>query len=375
MLFFYLLPVAQIYLCLAFYPRRRWISAIGAVFSIEQKKALIASGDFEAIEEPDPVTVELLKDDDERVVAALSDEERLVPSDPAGSTARFLRTGYKLCHVTKNDELVDFSTPESKELFRSTRFLEFDLNGISQNQSESDLTYESGDHARILPVNDKSIVLEMCQQLGLKPIQWAQVTINEGKALPTSVMRIGDLLSLEIDLATQQDDANLPLLQHLLDIARHSDYGSMEAKAELARLDLMVENLRDASHLSTIKAGKLKAASEEAATMTSSLHVQVGGVGGIEMQEPARDVVDNKMKHGRLRSGSLSSHGSASECKVEAPSAALVREDGKKRAVAKIVEFYVTIPELLAQFPITASKLTLADCIETLPRLAPRHYR
>ena len=372
MLFFYLLPVAQIYLCLAFYPRRRWISAIGAVFSIEQKKALIASGDVEAIEEPDPVTVELLQDDDERVVAALSDEERL---GSAGSTARFLRTGYKLCHVTKNDELVDFPTPESKKLFRSTRFLEFDLNGISQNQSESDLTYESGDHARILPINDKYVVLEMCQQLGLKPIQWAQVTINEGKALPTSVMRIGDLLSLEIDLATQQDDANLPLLQHLLDIARHSDDGSMEAKAELARLDLMVENLRDASHLSTIKAGKLKAASEEAATMTSSLHVQVGGVGGIEMQEPARDVVDNKMKHGRLRSGSISSHGSASECKVEAPSAALVREDGKKRAVAKIVEFYVTIPELLGQFPITASKLTLADCIENLPRLAPRHYR
>ena len=208
----------------------RWISAIGAVFSLEQKKALIASGDFEAVEEPDPVTVEFLQDDDERVVAAISEEESLVPSNHgAGSTARFLHDGYKLCQVTKNDELVDFSTSESKKLFRSTRFLQFDLDGISQNQSAPDLSYESGDHARILPVNDSSVVHEMCNRLGVKPAQWAQVTINDGKTLPVSVMRIGDLLSLEIELGTQQDDANLPLLERLLEVARHSDDESMEA--------------------------------------------------------------------------------------------------------------------------------------------------
>jgi len=59
---------------------------------------------------------------------------------------------------------------------------------------------------------------------------------------------------------------------------------------------------------------------------------------------------------------------------VSAPSEVLVREEGKKRAVASITEKYLTIPALLNQFPIALSNLTLADCIETLPRLKPRHY-
>ena len=53
-----------------------------------------------------------------------------------------------------NDELVDFSTEGSKKLFRSTRYLEFDLEGIAKEESAPDLVYETGDHARILPVND-----------------------------------------------------------------------------------------------------------------------------------------------------------------------------------------------------------------------------
>ena len=71
---------------------------------------------------------------------------------------------------------------------------------------------------------------------------------------------------------------------------------------------------------------------------------------------------------------SLDAESSAKNNIVEAPSEALVREEGKKRAIASITEHYVTVPALLEQFPVTTSKLSLADCIETLPRLKPRHY-
>ena len=44
----------------------QWISSVGSLFDLHQKKALVASGDSPAAEEADPVTVELLSDDDDK---------------------------------------------------------------------------------------------------------------------------------------------------------------------------------------------------------------------------------------------------------------------------------------------------------------------
>lgn len=336
------------------------------------------------VEEPG-LTVEVLDDDHEKVSLALTEEQHLVPNDlSAGATARFLPRGYKLCQVTMNDELVDFSTPESEKLFRSTRFLEFSLDGISQHDTQ-DLSYVTGDYAQIMPVNDTSTVLDLCGILSLKPGQWVHIKVEDGPQFSqqVSTMRVGDLLSLELDLATQQNDGNLPLLERMLQIALHSDDTSAQSKTELARLEMITESIKEAGHLAQARADLIKITEEE--TTKSSNFDQVGGLGGVGMKEASMDIADD-MRQGLLKASSMkSSRGfgrarartmscDGSESVVTPPSAALVREEGKKVAIAKIVEHYVTVPGLLKEFPVTSSKLSLADIVETLPRLKPRHY-
>ena len=361
----------------------QWVVGVGALFDLEQKKALVASGDSPDIKEPDPITVELIGNDDERVGVAISEEQRLVPTDlSAGATARFLHSGYKLCQVAMNKELVDFSTDESEKLFRSTRYLEFNLDGISQHTAQ-DLIYETGDHARILPVNDTSVVLEMCDCLGILPSQWINVQIEDGRALPTSIMRVGDLLSLEMNLATQQDDGNLPLLERMLQIARHCENTSVESKAELARLEGMIENIKDAGHIAHVKGEETKRIEEEekCSKFDKEANKVIGNDGRMSMTRGTsiRDI-DNNRRRGMTRGTSSTRIISTrrisldSEEGVVSASLALIREDGKKKAIAKITEHYVTVPALLKQFPITLLRLTIADCIETVPRLSPRHY-
>ena len=278
-----------------------------------------------------------------------------------------------------NDELVDFSTPESEKLFRSTRFLEFSLDGISQHDTQ-DLSYVTGDHAQILPVNDTSIVLDLCRILILKPGQLVHVKVEDGPKFSqqVSTMRVGDMLLLELDLATQQNDGNLPLLERMLQIALHLDDTSTQSKTELARLEMIT-----VIDLAQARADLIKITEEE--TTKSSNFYQVGGLGGVGMKEASMDIADD-MRQGLLKASSMkSSRGfgkarartmswDGSESVVTPPSAALVREEGKKMAIAKIVEHCVTVPGLLKEFPVTSSKLSLADIVETLPRLKPRHY-
>jgi len=179
-------------------------------------------------------------------------------------------------------------------------------------------SYCTGDHACILPSNNFEVVSEMCKIFNLEPTQWVDARVQEGeaKALISRYARVGDILSFEIDLATQESDGNLPLLSQLLEIARNKSSDSKEnqgdnpQKEELLKLERLVESLSEAAD---------------------------------KKQDPSAD-------------------------------GQLARENAKREAIARVMDNFVTIPELLHDFPITASFLTLADCIEFLPRLKPRYY-
>jgi len=326
-----------------------WISKIGSLFDLEQKKALIASGDVTEAEETEPFAVETLLHSDERVVAALSEAKELFPSNGiAGTMARFLPAGYKLCKVTKNEELVDFTTAKSRDLFKSTRYLEFDLSGISKKKS--DLIYETGDHARILPVNDKSLVLDMCNCLGVQPQQWVQIDVRDGPKLSASIMQIGDLFSFELDLAVEEDSI-LPLLDRMLQTARNPASSEVSTD-ELGKLELLVERLHDALHSAEVEPVGIDEVKEE--QKANGGVDEIGGIGGIGL----RQGVQLKMMLEISKSSRKN----------------ICQNVEKSAGAAPINEQYVTIPELLKQFPTITPKLMLADCIETLARLKPRHY-
>jgi sulfite reductase alpha subunit-like flavoprotein len=63
--------------------------------------------------------------------------------------------------------------------FRSTRFLQFDLasdstssDSSSGGSTDTQLKYETGDHAVIIPKNDKQLVKELCDLIVISPYQW-----------------------------------------------------------------------------------------------------------------------------------------------------------------------------------------------------------
>jgi sulfite reductase alpha subunit-like flavoprotein len=303
----------------------QWINSIGSHFNVEQKKALLLSGDgptsaSQDDDEGPPVTVDLVAETDEIVRQAIETEKKfgeMASGSDIGPVSRFLPIGFRLCRVTRNSELVDFSKPGAKDAYKPTRFLEFDLAGISTSKEDSAaLVYETGDHAKLLPANFSAVVDEMCNCLGLTPAQWVNVKIQEGtgRQLTASVARVHDILSYEIDLATQDSDGNWPLLQRLLDVARvlastdSENLGreqQLALKGEISRLDSVTELL----------AGKSDRGSKE------------------------KDA-----------------------------------KDCKKAAITHIMENFLDVPAILKEYPIAASKLSLADCIETLPRLKPRYY-
>ena len=73
-----------------------------------------------------------------------------------------------------------------------------------------------------------------------------------GRQLTASVARVQDILSYEIDLATQDSDGNLPLLLRLLDLARVlastesenlDSQRQLALKGEVSRLDSVTELL------------------------------------------------------------------------------------------------------------------------------------
>mmetsp|Transcript_3234 Transcript_3234/g.7163 ORF Transcript_3234/g.7163 Transcript_3234/m.7163 type:complete len:1592 (+) Transcript_3234:138-4913(+) len=304
----------------------QWITSVGSLFDLQQKQAIVLAGDSpDYVEDNDPISVELLPLDSEKVLAALADEKDLNDSIRVGASssvhnssaavARLLPAGYKLCEVTMNDELVSFPSEESKKLYRSTRFVEFNLKGaVSQGEEKQDLVYETGDHARILPVNDSSVVLAMCQCLDLNPEQWIHINVEDGPAFTASTVRVGDLMAMELDLATSQGDGNLPLLKCLIKAARSSGDTSEQSSDELTRLEDITELILHSADL----------AKEE------------GGEG--------------------------------------ATSKALMREEARKNAINTLTEEYVTIPDLLQQFPVATSHVSLAEVLDVLPRLKPRHY-
>ena len=341
----------------------QWISSIASLFDVDQKRALVAGGDIEVSLEDDgpPVVVEILSDENDKVKAAISEEKELAGDSCVGATVRFLHDGFRLCGVTRNSELVDFSDEESKKTFKSTRFLEFNLDGKSQDPAAKPLAYETGDHARIIPSNNASVVSDMCRCLNLEPGQWVEVKIQEGRALPVSVMRVGDLLALEIDLATQDENGNLTLLTRLVELAQKRSEDAAVAE-ELARLEGMVESITDAADLAMV----IEIKDDKLENKKTSISVaQLGGIGGIgEVSQSEAQKADLALKSAEHAKASV----------TVAPSTTLSREDGRKKAIAAIIEEYVTIPELLKQFPKTTAMLSLADCVETLPRLKPRHY-
>ena len=51
-----------------------------------------------------------------------------------------------------------------------------------------------------------------------------------------------------------------------------------------------------------------------------------------------------------------------------------MREEARKNAINTLTEEYVTIPDLLQQFPVATSHVSLAEVLDVLPRLKPRHY-
>ena len=108
-------------------------------------------------------------------------------------------------------------------------------------------------------------------------------------------MRVGDLFALEIDLATQQEDGNLPLLKRLVELARFSDDESDESKAELARLEMTTEKLMDAGDLAKLEAEKAKEEEERKDNLSGGLD-QVGGLGGMGMDEAVKGIAE-AMKH------------------------------------------------------------------------------
>lgn len=320
----------------------RWVSVIGSLFNLEQNKALIASGDMAEIEDRKPFVVTMLNADDERVIAAVSEEEKLVPNNhSAGTMARFLSRGYKLCKVIRNEELVDFSTAESRELFRSTRYLAFDLDGISKGES-ADLVYETGDHARIFPANDASTVQEMCDCLGVDAKQWIHVHVEDRPPLTVSTMRIEDLFSLELGLA-MQEDANTHLIIRMLEIAR--EFGNTnDLQAELDSLEVLVERLGNSQKAKDVVIEEKEDDGEHFDT--------VGGIGGI----------------------GLHSRGHQATPSTREPKIIESKDAPEPNFAASVVEQHLTVPQLLKQYPSIASLLTLSDCIETLPRLKPRFY-
>lgn len=299
----------------------QWINAIGSYFNVEQKKAMVLSGDLPSsldAEDGPPVSIDLLDASSEKVVAALGDEKAFADKASAadsitGAAARFLPDGFSFCRVTRNSELVDFSEPGSKEAYKSTRFLEFDLAGINKDKETVALKYVTGDHAKIMPSNSPDTVNAMCTCLRLSPDQWVEVKVEEGMGRqPTApVGRVQDFFTFEIDLATQDSDGNLPLFQRLLEIARNLATTESETldeetkttlKDELDRLDSVVE--------------KLSGQGEKGDGMKAS----------------------------------------------------------KKAAITDVMEKYLYIPSILSEFPVTISKLSLADCVEVLPPIKPRYY-
>jgi len=313
----------------------QWITSVGSLFDVQQKLAIVLTGDSaDWIEENDPITAELLPVDSDIVQAALAEENGLKESICSGDSssmhsssaavARLLPAGYKLCEVTMNDELVSFPTEESKALYRSTRFLEFNLEGgVSQCEEKHDLVYETGDHARILPVNDSSVVLAMCQCLELNPEQWVHIKVEDGPAFPASTIRVGDLMAMEIDLATSQDDGNLPLLKCLINAAQASGDKSDQSSNELSRLEDISEFLLSSANLAHYPSDGDKGNNKEQGNNTSK---------------------------------------------------ALMREEARTNAIKTLTEEYVTIPDLLQQFPVATSNVSLAELLDVLPRLKPRHY-
>jgi sulfite reductase alpha subunit-like flavoprotein len=303
----------------------QWIHRIAAYFNVEQKKALVLSGDLPSSEaaedEGPPVIVTVLKNDDSSVKEALEQESKLVSivnaaDGSVGTLARFLPDGFALCRVTRNSELVDFSKPGSKNAYKSTRFLEFDLSGATKDGSSTKLTYATGDHAKIMPCNAPEVVQAMCNCLDLDPATWVQVKVQEGMGRPlsASVAKVSDILTMEIDLATQDKDGNLPLLEKLLAVGR-----SIET--------LESENLNE-QQMATLRKELVSIE-----TMVEQLSEKSGGQEGKET--PA---------------------------------------DLKKKAISHVMETYLDVPSLLKGFPFVSSKLSLADCIEVLPRHKPSYY-
>ena len=339
----------------------QWLGTISSIYNVEQKRALVLSGDDGGVpdQEVPPVVVTELADSDPQVQEALSKEKRFVESVSANGSAvcaavRFLPDGYSLCRVTKNSELVDLSQAKSPRDFKSTRFLEFDLKGLSRKVEPSPLQYQTGDHAKMLPSNPIDIVQAMCDYLELQMNSWVHVKVEEGEGRPlaASVARVSDVFAFELDLATQDKDGNLPFISKMAEVARAIiDDEKSEPDAvlseELARLENLVERL--GQNAAQRVQGYEEVEEEEDPKAMSGMHV--GGMGGMGKSEL------EKQKHA-----------------VDLPTKREAPEDARKAAIDFVMDNYVNIPSLLQDFPVTASMLTLTDCIETLPRLKPRHY-
>jgi sulfite reductase alpha subunit-like flavoprotein len=95
--------------------------------------------------------------------------------------------------------------------FRSTRFLQFDLasdatssDSSSGGSTGTQLKYETGDHAVIIPKNDKQLVKELCDLIDISPYQWFTVT---GERVPFQLpARVGQVFEEELDLATNKEN-------------------------------------------------------------------------------------------------------------------------------------------------------------------------
>jgi sulfite reductase alpha subunit-like flavoprotein len=95
--------------------------------------------------------------------------------------------------------------------FRSTRFLQFDLASDTTSSDSSSggstgiqLKYETGDHAVIIPKNDKKLVKELCDLIDISPYQWFTIT---GERVPFQLpARVGQVFEEELDLATNKEN-------------------------------------------------------------------------------------------------------------------------------------------------------------------------
>eukprot|EP00752_Nemacystus_decipiens_P005386 g4883.t1 len=163
---------------------------------------------------------------------ANSDEVQHAQSNPW----EFVRKGFSLAAVTKNQELLRPATND-----RSTRFVEVDL-------SESpDLSYETGDHVSVLPSNSPILVADTLKRIGADHSRWFTVEGNTRPPfpMPTSVARAFvhelDLCTrapvsglLELLLKRSSDDQDKRRLEALLE---EQEQPSLWAKTETKLLN------------------------------------------------------------------------------------------------------------------------------------------